>query len=91
MSYKDILRKRAKKNQSVSALQTFSPEHIIVSPLITEKTFSVESEQDNDKEKVNKYYFKVHSKANKNDVKQSISFLYKVDVEKVNIVIVPMK
>ena len=43
------------------------------------------------KEKVNKYYFKVHSKANKNDVKQSISFLYKVDVEKVNIVIVPMK
>ena len=50
----------------------------IISPLVTEKSTNV-SEQ-------NKIIFKVHSKANKKNLKTNIEKIFKVDVTKVNII-----
>ena len=51
---------------------------IILAPVITEKTYAMESE--------GKYAFKVANKANKTEVKQAIEKKFNVKVEKVNIV-----
>lgn len=51
---------------------------IILAPVITEKTASMEAE--------NKYAFKVANKANKTEVKQAIEKKFNVNVEKVNII-----
>ena len=50
----------------------------IISPLVTEKTTNL-SEQ-------NKISFKVHSKANKKNIKTNIEKIFKVNVTKVNII-----
>ena len=50
----------------------------ILSPLVTEKSTNL-SEQ-------NKITFKVHSKANKKNLKKNIEKIFKVNVTKVNIV-----
>ena len=50
----------------------------IISPLVTEKSTNL-SEQ-------NKIIFKVHSKANKKNVKKSIEKIFKVNVTKINII-----
>jgi ribosomal protein L23 len=42
-------------------------------------------------EDVNKYCFKVHKDANKNDVKEAIKYIYKVTPLEVNIVNVAFK
>ena len=51
---------------------------IILAPVITEKSYLMESE--------GKYTFKVANKANKTEVKQAIEKKFNVKVEKVNIV-----
>ena len=51
---------------------------IILAPVITEKSYLMESE--------GKYTFKVATKANKTEVKQAIEKKFGVKVEKVNIV-----
>ena len=50
----------------------------IIAPLVTEKSTNL-SEQ-------NKVIFKVHAKANKNNLKKNIEKIFKVNVTKVNII-----
>lgn len=73
MVFKDVLRQRAKKSSSVSLLRDLAPEQIISAPLLTEKTYA-KMESD-----VKVYYFKVHTKSTKNDVKQAIKAIYNVE------------
>ena len=84
MTFREKLQQRAKKNSSVKALKTFVPHDIILSPLLTEKTHKAQEAE-------HKYAFKVHSNANKNDVKQAIEYLYKVTPIKINMISVPFK
>ena len=56
-----------------------NPYDIIKRPIVTEKTSDLMS-------KDNKYTFVVDKNANKLDVKYAIKELFKVDVEKVNII-----
>ena len=50
----------------------------IIAPIVTEKSTNL-SEQ-------NKVIFKVHAKANKNNLKKNIEKIFKVNVTKVNII-----
>ena len=50
----------------------------IISPLVTEKSTNLSE--------YNKIIFKVHSKANKKNLKNSIEKIFKVNVIKVNII-----
>lgn len=84
MTFKQILQARAKKNVIGKVIQKLSPYGIVLSPIVTEKTHKQQ-------ESANKYSFKIHKDANKNDVKQAIEFLYKVNPEGVNIVNVVYK
>ena len=84
MTYKAKLQRRATKNKEVSALKKFSPYDIILWPTITEKTHKLQEEH-------NKYFFKVHKDANKNDVKVAIKYIYNVTPLKVNIINVVFK
>jgi ribosomal protein L23 len=84
MTFKKILQQRAKKNTSVKAIKKFSPYNVILAPMVTEKTYKQQ-------ESVNKYYFKIHADANKNDVREAIVYLYKVQPLKVNVVNVAFK
>lgn len=84
MTFKKILQQRAIKNSSTKAIKKFSPYEIILAPMVTEKTYKQQ-------ESVNKYYFKIHKDANKNDVRASIVYLYKVDPLKINIINVAFK
>ena len=76
MSFKDILRKRAKKNSSVKMLQQFTSYDVIKYPVNSEKSINHTS-------LLNAYHFVVDSRASKNDVKKAISDLYSVEVLKV--------
>lgn len=84
MAFKDILRQRAKKSVAVKALEVFSPHHIILSPMMTEKAYK-------DANTLNKYVLKVHADANKNDVKSAIKTLYNVTPEAIHIINAPFK
>ncbi|MBU0625983.1 50S ribosomal protein L23 [Patescibacteria group bacterium] len=84
MTYREKLQQRAKKATSTKAIKKFSLYDIIISPLVTEKTHKLQ-------ESDNKYFFKVHSDANKNDVREAVQHLYKVTPIKVNVVSVPFK
>jgi large subunit ribosomal protein L23 len=56
---------------------------VLLAPILTEKTHKQQATD-------NTYAFKVHSDANKNDVKQAIEFLYKVvplDVRMTSVVV----
>ena len=79
MTFKKILQQRAKKSVATKAIKKFSPYDILLAPMVTEKTYKQQ-------ESVNKYYFKVHADANKNDVKEAILYLYKVTPLKINVV-----
>ena len=83
MTFRQKLQRRAIKNTTAKALKTFSPYDIILAPLLTEKTHKAQESH--------KYAFKVHGDANKNDVKQAIIYLYKVNPLQINIVNVPFK
>ncbi len=80
MTFKQILRQRAKKASSPKALAKLSPYQIILAPLVTEKAYAG-TEGDG----AHKYMFKVHSDANKIDVKQAIQTVYNVTPSSVNI------
>ena len=84
MTFRQILQARAKKSTQAKAIHKFGPYDVILSPLVTEKTHNQQAAE-------NKYVFKVHADANKNDVKQAIEFLYKVTPLGVNIVSVVFK
>lgn len=84
MTFKQILQARAKKITSAKVIKKLSSYGVIIAPLVTEKTYKQQ-------EATNKYSFKVHNDANKNDVKQAIEFLYKVHPERINIVRVAYK
>lgn len=59
------------------------PYKIVKMPLITERTTDLQAE--------NKYVFIVDKKANKFQIKEAIEDIYKVSVEKVNVINVPKK
>ena len=84
MTYKDILRKRAQKSASMKVLGKLNPYQIIGKPLITEKAYKqVESD--------NVYTFRVHSEANKQDIKASLKSIYDVHAIGVRLINVPYK
>ena len=56
---------------------------IVISPIMTEKSHGMSQE--------GKYLFKVSSKVNKNSIKKAIEEMYKVNVEKVNVLTVSKK
>lgn len=84
MTFKQILQARAKKNVTGKIIKKVSPFGVILWPIVTEKSHK-QQEADN------KYSFKVHSDANKSDVKQAIEFLYKVNPESISIINVVYK
>ena len=84
MTYKQKLQQRAKKNVATRVVKDFSLYEVILSPLVTEKTHQQQEAQ-------NKYSFRVHQKANKNDIKAAVNHLYKVTPQKVNVVNVCFK
>ncbi len=84
MTFRQILQARAKKNISTKILKKISPYEVILAPMFTEKTHKQQESQ-------NKYTFKIHKDANKNDVKQALLYLYNVQPEHVNIVNVTYK
>ncbi|MBK7476060.1 MAG: 50S ribosomal protein L23 [Haliscomenobacter sp.] len=57
---------------------------ILIKPLITEKTEKMS-------EKLNKYCFMVHKKANKIEIKKAVEAMFNVAVESVNTLIIPAK
>jgi large subunit ribosomal protein L23 len=84
MTFRQILQHRAKKQLDVKALKSLTPHDVLLSPIITEKTYKQQ-------ETANVYAFKVHGDANKNDVKKAITYLYKVSPLSVRLVCVPYK
>lgn len=84
MTFKEILKSRGRKLTKVAALQKFTPEQIVIAPIMTEKAYKMASED-------NKYFFKVHGDANKNDVRKAIATLYGVMPLSVNTVITAHK
>lgn len=84
MVYKDILRRRAKKQTTPSVLGKLSPYQIIGKPVITEKAFSQMENQ-------NTYVFLVHDDASKVDVVASLEYLYKVKPLSIRVVNVGKK
>jgi large subunit ribosomal protein L23 len=89
MTFVDILRQRAKKSTSVSALKKLSPYDVIQAPVLTEKAYEAASAEKKDVSK--KYSFKVHADANKNDIKQAILTIYGVQTVAVNLLWVKEK
>lgn len=85
MKRRDIIKqKRAKKAISPKVLGSLTPYQIIWAPLMTEKVYKLANDH-------NKYTFRVHKDANKNDVKLSLKTLYDVTPKSVNIMNVPYK
>jgi large subunit ribosomal protein L23 len=84
MTYRAKLQRRAIKNTETKALKKFSPYDVLLGPTVTEKTYKLQEEH-------NKYFFKVHKDANKNDVKEAIKYIYNVVPTKINIINVVFK
>lgn len=60
-----------------------SPHEVLIKPLVTEKTTDLMQE--------NKYTFKVHSKANKIEIKKAVEVIFDVHVIEVRTMNVPGK
>ena len=84
MSFKDILRRRAKKNNAVKMLNQFTTYDVVKYPVNSEKAINGSSLQ-------NAYHFVVDSRASKNDVKVAIASIYNVTVLKVTTSNLPHK
>jgi large subunit ribosomal protein L23 len=84
MSFKQILRNRAVKNNRGRLEGTLTPYQIILAPVFTEKAI-----QDNEDSGL--FVFKVHPQANKIDVKKAIQTIYDVEVANVRMMKVPSK
>jgi large subunit ribosomal protein L23 len=78
MTFRQKLQRRGRKAAATSALNKISPYEVIKAPLMTEKAHAGQEEE------LKKYTFKVHSDANKNDVKAAIMYIYKVEPLKIN-------
>ena len=61
-----------------------NPYNILIRPVLTEKTTQLAEQE-------NKIVFRVHRKANKNQIRQAVESIFGVDVVKVNTIIVPGK
>lgn len=83
MNLKDLNRLRAKKSLKVSALKQHDAHYILVKPLLSEKAYGLSTK--------GIYVFKVHNKANKNDVKKAFQELYNKIPVAVNIANMPTK
>lgn len=84
MTFKAILKQRARKSKQTKAIKRFGVYEVLLQPLMTEKSYKQSSE-------MQKYSFVVHTDANKNDVKQAVQTVYKVDPVAVNLVSVVKK
>lgn len=84
MTYKDIQKQRAQKNNTGKVWGKLTPYQIILAPIFTEKSVDAN-------ENLGKYVFKVHLDANKIDIKKAIQLIYWVDVGSVNVMNVPHK
>ena len=79
MTFKEKLQQRARKNVAKKALLKFSPYEVIIAPVLTEKTYKQQ-------ETANKYVFKVHRDANKNDIAEAVHYIYKVSPQKISVI-----
>lgn len=59
------------------------PSDILIQPIISEKTVMMQGES--------KYVFKVHSHANRNEIKKAVENKFNVNVVKINTIKVPAK
>jgi large subunit ribosomal protein L23 len=84
MTFRQILQQRAKKQLDVKALKSLTPYDVLLSPIVTEKTYKQQ-------ETANVYTFKVHADANRNDIKKAVTYLYKVTPLSVRLLTVPYK
>ena len=84
MTFRQKLQRRAIKNNEWKIIDKFWPYSVILSPIVTEKSYK-------DQESHNKYSFKVHKDANKTDVKKAIKYIYNIDTKKINIINVVFK
>jgi len=91
MSYKDKLRIRAKKNNSLSLVEKFSGFDVIKNIIFTEKTYQSFKWDQSDRNIRQKYFFEIDRLATKNDVKFAVKKLYNVEVEDVSTIILPQK
>lgn len=71
MSFKEILRRRARKQVTPTALGKLSPYQVLGTPVVTEKAFW-------QMESANTYTFLVHLNATKPDVIAALQYIYKV-------------
>lgn len=84
MVFKEKLQQRAIKNKENKVAKKFSVFDVLLAPIVTEKSYKSQ-------DSANKYFFKIHKNANKNDVKTAILYLYKVEPQSINIVNVVSK
>lgn len=84
MSFKEILRSRAKKQTTPRVVAELSPYQILGLPVVTEKAFAQMEQQ-------NTYVFLVHNQATKVDVVASLLYIYKVTPLSVRVVTVGKK
>jgi len=77
MTFRQKLQNRAKKAITTHVIKKFSPYEVLLAPIMTEKSHAMQQDQ-------HKYVFKVHKDANKNDVKEAIAYIYKVQPLKIN-------
>lgn len=84
MTFKDKLKRRAIKSVETKAVKKFSVYDILIAPIVTEKAYKQQ-------ESNNKYCFKVHKDANKNDIREAIKYIYKVSPKGINIINVVFK
>lgn len=71
MVFKDILRRRAKKQTTPQVLGKLSPYQVLGIPVVTEKAFGLMEQE-------NVYTFLVHDDATKPDIIASLIYIYKV-------------
>jgi large subunit ribosomal protein L23 len=83
MKLQDLHQLRAKKSLKVSALKQHDAHYILIKPMLSEKAYQLST--------TGTYVFKVHQKANKNDVKKAFEELYKKTPVSVNIAVMPTK
>jgi len=83
MKLSHLHRRRAVKSLQVSALKQHDAHFILIKPLMSEKAYQLSTQ--------GTYVFKVHQKANKNDVKIAFNALYDKMPVSVNIACMPTK
>lgn len=82
LTYKAKLRRRQIKNSQTKLVWVVNVTEIIKAPVLTEKSYKLTDD-------LNKYTFKVDTRANKNDIAEAIKYMYGVDPVAVNVINVP--